>query len=100
MNDGIFESIKDIFMDKEMVLFADNDFGSFLWEITHLKSFLVLIDVSFEFVLFNELSFGLLLLFEKLTEFLVFFLELFCRLLLDCLQFAHSVNQRMLVVLD
>jgi hypothetical protein len=65
-------------MDKEMVLFADNDFGSFLWEITHLKSFLVLINVSFEFVLFNELSFGLLLLFEKLTEFLVFFLELFC----------------------
>lgn len=78
MKDGIFEGIKDVFMDKEMVLLADNDFGGFLWEITHLESFLVLIDVSFEFILFDELSFGLLLVFEKLSEFLVFFLEIFC----------------------
>ena len=100
MKDGISEGIKDVFMDKEMVLLADNDFGGFLWDITHLESFLVLIDVSFEFILFDELSFGLLLVFEKLSEFLVFFLEIFCGLLFDCLQFAHSVNQRILVVLD
>lgn len=85
MKDWIFEGIKDVFMDKEMVLLADNDFGGFLWEITHLESFLILIDVSFEFVLFDELFFGLLLVFEQLNELLVFFLELFCGLLLDCL---------------
>ncbi len=100
MNDGIFEPIKDILMGKKIVILLYNNCIGFLWEISGLQSFLVLVDVSFEFILLDEFPFGLLLFFEELTECFVVFLQFFCGLLLDGLEFSHSVNERVLVVLD